>query len=197
MGATAQTIVYNNLKGLVAHQGDTIVAPRRMTVEERSKHQIMLTGGADYKISANRKILEKFIKSRYYAIAKDGNLYVNCKKLKINKFRFGGYYASAMWVKGRLYFCAHPVGPAAVSLSEGKIGMGVLGDAIANSALTSERVFYEIDTASGEIQFVGKEKMLSLLQDHQELKDAFLKETGEEARVTGKYLKELQKMENK
>lgn len=45
----AQNIIYSNLKELMAQDGDTLSVLR---VEKRSRSQILLTGGADYRITA-------------------------------------------------------------------------------------------------------------------------------------------------
>ena len=44
---------------------------------------------------------------------------------------------------------------------------------------------------TGRSEFVGREKMLELLADYPELKEAFEKETSESAEVIGKYLRQL------
>lgn len=46
----AQNIIYSNLKELLAQEGDTVAALR---IEKRSKNQIVLTGGADFRITAS------------------------------------------------------------------------------------------------------------------------------------------------
>ena len=45
----AQQVMYSNLKGLVEGRGDTVTT---LKVEKRSKNQIYLMGGADYRIMA-------------------------------------------------------------------------------------------------------------------------------------------------
>lgn len=45
----AQNIIYSNLKELLTQHGDTTAVLR---VEKRSRNQIVLTGGADYRITA-------------------------------------------------------------------------------------------------------------------------------------------------
>ena len=42
----AQNIIYSNLKELMVQDGDTLAVLR---VEKRSRSQILLTGGADYR----------------------------------------------------------------------------------------------------------------------------------------------------
>ena len=45
----------------------------------------------------------------------DTSLYVNCRKMRYKRYRFGQWYAPAMWLGGKVYFCAQPVGQAATS----------------------------------------------------------------------------------
>lgn len=187
----AQHITYHKWEDLVAGKGDTVVAPRELIAEKRNIAQIMLQNGGDYKISANRSWLRKSLRSRYFAANIDGTLYINCKKVKINKFRFGKFYAKAMMINGDVYFCAIPVGPAAVAVVNRNIGMGDVGGAVASSSAVSQRVFYQIDSETGEVSFVGKDKMSELLADYPELKEAYLKENNQEAAVTRRYLEKL------
>ena len=90
----AQNIVYSNLKDLLAHDGDTVTA---LKIEKRTKNNISLSGGADYKISADTdKSLCKYLKKRCFAVQEDTSLYINCKKLRYKRLRFGGWYAPAI-----------------------------------------------------------------------------------------------------
>ena len=140
---SAQQIMYSNLKELVEGRGDTVTI---LKVEKRSKNQIYLMGGADYRIEAkDNSGLCRYLKSRCYAVRMDTSLYVNCKKMRYKRYRFGGWYAPAMWV----------------------------------------------NPETGRSEFVGREKMLELLADYPELKEAFEKETNESAEVVGKYLRQL------
>ena len=68
---------------------------------------------------------------------------------------------------------------------------GEVGDAINASGLVFARVYYELNPETGRSEFVGREKMLELLADYPELKEAFEKETNESAEVVGKYLRQL------
>ena len=162
---SAQQIMYSNLKELVEGRGDTVTI---LKVEKRSKNQIYLMGGADYRIEAkDNSGLCRYLKSRCYAVRMDTSLYVNCKKMRYKRYRFGGWYAPAMWVKDRIYFCAQPVGQAAASTATPpdatKLG-GEVGDAINASGLVFARVYYELNPETGRSEFVGREKMLELLR---------------------------------
>ena len=167
---SAQQIMYSNLKELVEDRGDTVTI---LKVEKRSKNQIYLMGGADYRIEAeDNSGLCRYLKSRCY-----------------------GWYAPAMWVKGKIYYCAQPVGQVAASTATPpdatKLG-GEVGDAINASGLVFARVYYELNPETGRSEFVGRKKMLELLAGYPELKEAFEKETSESSEVIGKYLRQLE-----
>lgn len=188
----AQQIMYSNLKGLVEGRGDTVTT---LKVEKRSKNQIYLMNGADYRIEAkDNPGLCRYLKSRCYAVRIDTALYVNCRKMRYKRYRFGGWYAPAFWLGGKIYFCAQPVGQAATSTitsdDAAKLG-GEVGDAINASGLANARVYYELNPETGHSEFMGKEKMLQLLQAHPQLYAAFEQEKDETAKTVGKYLRAL------
>ena len=189
----AQQVLYPNLKALMACSGDTVTI---LKVEKRSMNQIYLTGGADYRIEAkDNPGLSRYIRSRCYAVQMDSSWFVNCRKMRYKRYRFGQWYAPALWVRGKLYFSAQPLGQVAAgtltSSDAAKLG-GEVGDALAASGLVHERVYYEIDPETGRSEFVGHEKMLQLLSDfHPALKQQFMQETSESAEVIGHYLKAI------
>lgn len=190
--AAAQQVMYSNLKELMENRGDTVTT---LKIEKRTKNQIYLMGGGDYRIAAdNNPGLCKYLKSRCYAVRIDTSLYVNCRKMRYKRYRFGQWYAPAIWLGGKVYFCAQPVGQAATSTmtpdDATRLG-GEVGDAIHASGLANARVYYELNPETGKSEFVGKERMLQLLERYPELKAEFEKETSESAQVVGKYLRAL------
>ncbi|MDR0892891.1 MAG: hypothetical protein LBN24_09790 [Mediterranea sp.] len=191
---SAQCIVYPNLKGLLAQEGDTIAT---VCVEKRSRNQIMLTGGADYRVTTeHNESLSRRLKKRTFAVrTNQGDLYLNCRKLRYKKMRFGGWYAPAVLVGGNLYFCAVPLGSVIggqfVPNDEVKLG-GKVGDAIATSSLVNKRVCYELDSSTGKVEFLSKEKMLRLLDNHPDEKAQYLREENpDEAQYSFKYLQNI------
>lgn len=193
---SAQQIMYSNLEALVEGRGDTVTILR---VAKRAKNQIYLMGGADYRIEAvGNKGLTRYLRRRCYAVRVDTALYVNCRKMRYKKFRLGGWYAPALQVGRNVYYCAQPVGQVAASTATPpdavKLG-GEVGNAIAASGLVNERVYYELDTATGRSGFVGRERMAELLAAYPDLQEAVLRETSESADVMGKYLRALKARE--
>lgn len=187
--ASAQQVMYSNLRGLLENRGDTVST---LIVEKRSKNQIYLMGGADYRIEASDNPgLNRYLRSRCYAVRIDTSFYVNCRKMRYKRYRLGGWYAPAFFVKDKIYYCAQPVGQVATTsmlpTNATKLG-GEVGDAIAASGLVHARVYYELNTETGRSEFVGKEKMLQLLSPYPELKEAFEKELSDDAEVVKRYL---------
>ncbi len=186
----AQNIVYSNLKELLAQDGDTVAVLR---VEKRSRNQIVLTGGADYRITAgNDESMGRRLKKRCFAVRdENGNLYLNCRKLRYKKLRFGAWYAPAVQLDNRIYFCAMPLGSVVggnfIEEDDVKLG-GDIGDALAASSLVTKRVCYELNAVTGKIEFLSKDKMLDLLKKYPELKRAYLRDDGQEAKHTFKYI---------
>ena len=72
---SAQQVIYANLKELVEDRGDTLST---LKIEKRSKNQILLMGGADYRVSVDDNPgLCRYLKSRCYAVRADSALYVS------------------------------------------------------------------------------------------------------------------------
>lgn len=184
--SASQNIIYPTLKSLLAQEGDTVAALR---VEKRSQSRIMLTGGADYRIEAGENgSMRRRLKKRTFAVrADDGRLYVNCRKLRYKKLRFGSWYAPAVLLDGNLYFCAVPLGSVVggnfVEKGDVKLG-GKIGEALAASGLVNKRVCYELNVRLRKIEFLSEERMLWLLRDRPDLRDAYLRGGNQEARNT-------------
>lgn len=195
----AQNIIYSNLKELLAEDGDTITVLR---VERRSRNQIVLTGGADYRITAgNDESMCRRLKKRSFAVRDEkGDLYLNCRKLRYKKLRFGAWYAPAVQLGKNVYFCAMPLGSVIggnfVEEDDVKLG-GNIGDALAASSLVTKRVCYELNGETGKIDFLGKDKILQLLEKYPDLKESYLKDDSQEAKHAFKYLLELHNKQKK
>ena len=99
-----------------------------------------------------------------------------------------------------IYFCAMPLGSVIggnfVEEDDVKLG-GNIGDALAASSLVTKRVCYELNGETGKVDFLGKDKMLQLLENYPELKQAYLKDDSQEAKHTFKYLLELRNKQKK
>lgn len=184
----AQQFVYDNLIDLLEGNCNEVDG---LVIEHRSRNQISLYGGADYRIiKPEFKSMSNYLKKKCYAVQNDSSLYVNCGRLRYKKLSFGGWYATAMIINGNVFFKAVPLGSfAAQSFKPAKVKLGgEVGDAIAASSLISKRVYYMIEGESGTIYFVGREFMQDLLKDTPDIYQSYLDEDSESADTTEKYL---------
>ena len=192
MPVTAQQIIYGSAKALAGGKGDTVTT---LHVERRTRNQLYLMGGADYRIeSSTNQSLSRYLRKRCYAVRIDSTLYVNCRKMRYKRYRLGGWYASALEIGGHIFYAAQPVGQAATETltpHDAPKLPGEVGDAIQASGLVNQRVYYELDLETGRSAFVDKERMRELLAEQPELLKEFEKETSEAAEVMGKYLRRL------
>lgn len=191
----AQHIVYSGLKELLAEKGDTVP---NLQIEKRSKNQIALTGGADYRIvSDHNESMSRWLKRHTFAVRDEaGNLYLNCKRLRYKRLRFGSWYAPAIRLGDHIYFSAMPLGSAIgsnfVKDDDVRLG-GQVGDALAASSLVGKRVCYELNGETGKVSFLNSEQVSQLLEQHPDLKQQYLREESPEAECVFHYLQELQK----
>ena len=192
MPVTAQQIIYGSAKALAGGKGDTVTT---LHVERRTRNQLYLMGGADYRIeSSTNQSLSRYLRKRCYAVRIDSTLYVNCRKMRYKRYRLGGWYASALEIGGHIFYAAQPVGQAATETltpHDAPKLPGEVGDAIQASGLVNQRVYYELDLETGRSAFVDKERMRELLAEQPELLKEFEEETSEAAEVMGKYLRRL------
>ena len=192
MPVTAQQIIYGSAKALAGGKGDTVTT---LHVERRTRNQLYLMGGADYRIeSSTNQSLSRYLRKRCYAVRIDSTLYVNCRKMRYKRYRLGGWYASALEIGGHIFYAAQPVGQAATETltpHDAPKLPGEVGDAIQASGLVNQRVYYELDLETGRSAFVDKERMRELLAEQPELLKEFEKETSEAAEVMEKYLRRL------
>lgn len=193
MPVTAQQIIYGSAKALAGGKGDTVTT---LHVERRTRNQLYLMGGADYRIeSSTNQSLSRYLRKRCYAVRIDSTLYVNCRKMRYKRYRLGGWYAPALERMGRIFYAAQPVGQAATKTLTPVYTQklrGEVGDAIQASGLVDKRVYYELDVETGRSYFVDKERMRELLSERPDLLQEFEKEISEAAEVMVKYLLRLE-----
>ena len=189
--ASSQDKMFANLADLLSDGGDVVTT---LSKSKRTKNQIYLSPGADYEVySLVNKDLTRYLKKRCYAVRLNDTLYINCRNMRYKKYRFGNWYAQGQLVKGKVYFQAQPLGQIATSTllpkENSKLG-GSVGDAI-NASNLDAKVYYVINAATGEAEFVGREMMTQLLSSQPDLLERFEQENSEGADVIAKYLDQL------
>ena len=105
----AQNIIYSNLKELLTQHGDTTAVLRCRKTFQKSdcinRRGWLPDNGRWWRVMCRR------LKKRCFAVRDEkGNLYLNCRKLRYKKLRFGAWYAPAVQLGKNIYFCAMPLG---------------------------------------------------------------------------------------
>ena len=97
--------------------------------------------------------------------------------------------APAIVCRGKVYFSAISVGPNAAA------AFGVIGGAVQAANEASSRVYYEMDPAEKELDKVGSEKMMEILNDYPELREQYEKEAlKEHIEIVSKYLQKINQL---
>lgn len=189
---SAQQIMYADLKEYVKQEGDTLTTLR---IEKRSRNQRMLTGGAEYRLWIDdNQGLSRYLKQRATLVQADTTWFINCRRVRYKRLRFGDWYAPAMKIAGDFYFRAQPLGSVAAECitdkSTTRLG-GDVGKAISASGIVNVSVYYVLHVETGKVDFVDREMMTQLLASRPELLNAYLRENSELADATEKYLRQL------
>ena len=174
---------YANISDLLNGVYETTL---NVTVEKRTKNQIFMSGGGDYKISNGDKEADKRIKSELFAIEVNDSLYVNLKGLKYKKRAIGGWFAPALICKGNIYFSALPVGPSAAA------AFGLIGGAVQAANANVTRVYYVVDSSGKKLKLdkIGSEKIEEMLGNYPELLERYKKEAFKDhIEIIEKYLR--------
>jgi hypothetical protein len=167
-------------------------------IKKRTKFDIAMVAGNDYKITSGSTNLNPTIKNDIWFIFSQDSLYINGKfvngyspycKVENN----GTYlYFSAGIPKKNLYK-KYGFKRSMIETNYVPIG-GAIGGAVTGADLALARFYYFLDTKSGEINLLTKESLLLLLSQETELRDEFLNEKlSDYSSVQLKYLDKLSK----
>ena len=118
-------------------------------IEKRTQGDIAMVGGNDYKpITTDKKIKQKVLKKKVWAVADSSGLYLNCIHHK-----YQAWYAKVVEEKdGFLIFMAgiSKKEAAAKTTSAGVFG-GPIGGSVAGVKMAKMRCMYQMNMSTGEI----------------------------------------------
>ena len=159
-----------------------------LNVFKRTKGDIKMVGGNDYKLTSEDKaIKKKFIKKEVRAYSMGDTLYINCFHYKVQP-----WYTPV--ISDGDYLVLR--GGISQNLDEQKKQMeirhsfGAIGGAFAGAKMALLRFLYIIDKNTNEIFTVTPEYLIELLREDNQLLERFNNETEKESEETLlKYLK--------
>jgi hypothetical protein len=165
---------YMNLKELLNKQPSI---PFVFQIEKRTKGDIRMTGGNDYKVHSEvDSISKKKIKNEIYAISTGDTLFLNCYPLG-----YQTWYTQALSTGKYIAF------KAGYSTAEGREAN--MGGPFAGASAATERFLYLLDTTSGKVVIYDQEKFSEFLDEYPDLKSQFRNETYMGTSTLIKYIK--------
>jgi hypothetical protein len=179
-------VIYRSFSDFVSDKADTT---NNMLVEARTRSQIYMSGGNDFKVYSEDKALSKSLKKEVWAVKSNDSLFLNCAFHQL-----GLWYAFAERINDKLYFSA------AISFDKeireqlaiaGAIGGPVAGG-LASGSLALKRFYYVMNLDSGKMEYLSKDSMSELLQPFTDLLERYRNEkTPEDVETIKLYLTEF------
>jgi len=165
-----------------------------LEIERRTKGDIKMNGGNDYKLfKSDKSIKKKTIKKEYYAYADGDSLYINCIKYKIQPW-YAPVLSDGNFLVIRGGISMIPDIQKKQLDNQAQLGymFGAIGGAISGAKLAMLRFIYVIDKETNQITTVSSGYLSELLSDTPELlKQYEAEEEKGNQEIFIKYLKRL------
>lgn len=158
--------------------------PFVFSIEKRSKSEIKMNGGNDYKVLSD-SISKKIIKKKLFAVSNGETLFINCGPKQAQY-----WYADAL-TEGKYIAFMGGIGPVAHNnpyLAAG-VAFGGIGGAFEGAHKALLRYLYVIEINDGKLRLLNKEYFETLIEGYPDLKSQFQNEPVKENKEI--YLKYL------
>jgi len=142
-----------------------------LTIERRTKSDIKMNGGNDYKlISADKSIKRKVLKREIVAYSTGDSLFINGLPYKLQT-----WYSKIISDGKYFVFTAGIPMDKTMHTKEMKLGMafGAIGGGIAGASLAMKRFLYILDKETNKVIMIDTEVMTELLTEYPELLDKY------------------------
>lgn len=142
-----------------------------LEIERRTKGDIKMNGGNDYKLfKSDKSIPKKTIKKEYYAYSDGDSLYINCIHYKIQPW-YAPVLSDGKFLVIRGGISMIPKIQKEQLDNQAQLGymFGAIGGAIQGAKLAMLRFIYVIDKETNQIKTVSSDYLSELLADTPEL----------------------------
>ncbi|MBQ7421490.1 MAG: hypothetical protein IJV27_05050 [Prevotella sp.] len=170
-------------------EGDTV------QMIEYDMQEMYQNGWNDFRFSAKEKEYDKLLKKDVFALVFDGDLYVNCFKLKEKHKRYGKGYSLAYRFDNDKIFLAnmHKVSAKQITLSlAGQYSAGIFGNLILGGSVPPLNPAYFIESDDWKVKPIKTELMEQLLSPYPEVLKQYREINGktkrENAETVSRYL---------
>ena len=166
-----------------------------LDVERRTRGEIKMNGGNDYKLfKSDKSIPKKTIKKEYYAYSDGDSLYINCIHYRIQPW-YAPVLSDGKFLVIRGGISMVPEIQKEQLDNQAQLGymFGAIGGALQGAKLASLRFIYVIDKETNEIITVSNDYLKGLLYEKPELVQRYDSEEEKDQKVFVKYLRLLNK----
>lgn len=146
-----------------------------LTIERRTKSDIKMNGGNDYKlISADKSIKRKVLKSEILAYSNGDSIFINALPYKLQT-----WYTKIISDGKYFVFTAGIPMEKTMQTKEMQLGIafGAIGGGIAGASLAMKRFLYILDKETNKVIMINTEVMTKLLTEYPELLDQYNSES--------------------
>ncbi|MEQ9443246.1 MAG: hypothetical protein RIG62_29685 [Cyclobacteriaceae bacterium] len=146
-----------------------------LEIERRTKGEIKMNGGNDYKLyTSDKSIRKKIIKKEYYGYSDGDSLYINCIHYDIQPW-YATVLSDGKFLVIRGGISMIPKTQKAQLDNQAQLGymFGAIGGAIQGAKLAMLRFIYVIDKESNQITTVSSDYLRKLLSETPELLEQF------------------------
>lgn len=146
-----------------------------LTIERRTKSDIKMNGGNDYKlISVDKSIKGKVLKREILAYSDGDSIFINALPYKLQS-----WYTKIISDGKYFVFTAGIPMEKTMQTKEMQLGMafGGIGGAIAGASLAMKRFLYILDKETNKVIMIDTEVMTKLLTEYPELLDQYNSES--------------------
>jgi len=173
--------IYPTMSDYIQNRAD---ATTGIIIEKRTRGQIYMVGGNDFKIYSANKAYSKSIKKEIWAIKSNDSLYLNCFQ-----FKLGLWYAYAEKINDKLYFTAAITMDKEQRQKMAMIGTfaGPIGAGLAGGDLALNRFYYVVNLKTDEMQYLSKAEMLNTINLYPDLVEKYKQEKEPEGIETLRY----------
>lgn len=159
-----------------------------LTIEKRTKGDIKMVGGNDYKLTTEDKSIEKkMLKTELWGYSAGDTLYINCFQYKVQP-----WYACVVSDGKYLIIRAGLSQNQDLYKKQMKMAVlfGAMGGAFAGAKMALMRFVYTIDKSTNSLKMINSEALKELLADRKDILAQYEQEPNkEDDQILIKYLK--------
>ena len=160
LSAQQQAALYAGMEDY--NKGECLLA-ENVEITTRSKNDIKMNGGNDYKIEADDYNIKNDLKRFYWFVKQNDTLYLNMKPIMKSKWYAKALYSDTTYI----YFRAgngEVYNPGRGKVLMASAMFGAIGGGFAAASAAKERYDYILDRRSGNVYLADKTLLLNIVK---------------------------------